>query len=46
MRNGIITRQNPINMPEPVGNYTHITKSHRNAELLVSSGRPIPRRYE
>ncbi|MDA1676325.1 MULTISPECIES: RidA family protein [unclassified Bacillus cereus group] len=38
MRNGITVRQNPINMPEPVGNYTHITKIPRNAELLVSSG--------
>lgn len=25
-------------MPEPVGNYTHITKIPRNAELFVSSG--------
>ncbi|MES5919585.1 RidA family protein [Bacillus cereus group sp. RP37] len=38
MRNGIITRKNPTNMLEPVGNYTHITKVPRNAELFVSSG--------
>ncbi|MRR41815.1 RidA family protein, partial [Bacillus anthracis] len=38
MRNGIIIRKNPTNMPEPVGNYTHITKIPRNAELFVSSG--------
>ncbi|WP_369899795.1 RidA family protein [Bacillus manliponensis] len=38
MRNGIITRKNPTNMPGPVGNYTHITKIPRNAELFVSSG--------
>ncbi|EOP10011.1 hypothetical protein KQ3_01654 [Bacillus cereus B5-2] len=38
MRNGIITRKNPTNMLEPVGNYTHITKIPRNAELFVSSG--------
>lgn len=25
-------------MPEPVGNYTHITKIPRNAELYVTSG--------
>ncbi len=25
-------------MPEPVGNYTHITKIPRNSELYVSSG--------
>ncbi|GAA0429141.1 RidA family protein [Virgibacillus sp. AGTR] len=33
-----ITRKNPANMPEPVGNYTHITKIPRNSELYVSSG--------
>lgn len=40
-------------MPEPVGNYTHITKIPRNAELFVSSGQiginqklPIPKEYE
>ncbi|GGE58271.1 RidA family protein [Priestia taiwanensis] len=38
MRNGIITRKNPANMPGPVGNYTHITKIPRNAELFVTSG--------
>ena len=38
MRNGIITRKNPTNMLEPVGNYTHITKIPRNAEIFVSSG--------
>ncbi|EJS45861.1 TPA: RidA family protein [Bacillus thuringiensis] len=38
MRNEIITRKNPINMPQPVGRYTHITKIPRNAELFVTSG--------
>ncbi|MGM0943012.1 MAG: RidA family protein [Bacillota bacterium] len=33
-----ITRKNPANMPEPVGNYTHITKIPRDSELYVSSG--------
>ena len=33
-----ITRKNPTGMPEPVGNYTHITKIPRNAELYVTSG--------
>lgn len=33
-----ITRKNPVGMPEPVGNYTHITKIPRNAELYVTSG--------
>lgn len=33
-----ITRKNPENMPKPVGNYTHITKIPRNAELYVASG--------
>ncbi|MFO1446139.1 RidA family protein [Bacillus sp. Bva_UNVM-123] len=33
-----ITRKNPVGIPEPVGNYTHITKIPRNAELYVTSG--------
>jgi enamine deaminase RidA (YjgF/YER057c/UK114 family) len=33
-----ITRSNPKGMPEPVGNYTHITKIPRNAEWYVASG--------
>ncbi|WP_332646668.1 RidA family protein [Lysinibacillus sp. 54212] len=33
-----ITRKNPTSMPAPVGNYTHITKIPRNAELYVTSG--------
>lgn len=33
-----ITRKNPAGVPEPVGNYTHITKIPRNAELYVTSG--------
>ncbi|MED4531943.1 RidA family protein [Metabacillus fastidiosus] len=33
-----ITRKNPSSMPTPVGNYTHITKIPRNAELYVTSG--------
>ncbi|MCM3171629.1 RidA family protein [Paenibacillus sp. MER 99-2] len=38
MTNKKITRKNPTNMPSPVGNYTHITKIPRNAELFVTSG--------
>ncbi|WP_106767120.1 RidA family protein [Paenibacillus faecalis] len=33
-----IIRKNPSSMPAPVGNYTHITKIPRNAELYVTSG--------
>lgn len=33
-----IIRRNPKGMPEPVGNYTHITKIPRNAELYIASG--------
>ncbi|MGG3801720.1 RidA family protein [Metabacillus fastidiosus] len=33
-----ITRKNPSSMPAPVGNYTHIAKIPRNAELYVTSG--------
>lgn len=33
-----ITRRNPSNMPAPVGNYTHMTRIPRNAELCVTSG--------
>lgn len=36
--NGKITRTNPTTMPAPVGNYTHITKIPRGAELFVTSG--------
>jgi len=38
MTNEKIMRKNPTNMPSPVGNYTHITKIPRNAELFVTSG--------
>ncbi|ALS77444.1 MULTISPECIES: RidA family protein [Planococcus] len=38
MENDKITRRNPIGMPKPVGNYTHITRIPRNAELYVTSG--------
>ncbi|MGB6406908.1 MAG: RidA family protein [Planococcus donghaensis] len=38
MENGKITRRNPKGMPAPVGNYSHITKIPRNAELFVASG--------
>lgn len=38
MKNGKITRKNPSSVPAPVGNYTHITKIPRNAELYVTSG--------
>ena len=33
-----ITRKNPESMPRPVGNYTHITRVPKNAELFVTSG--------
>ncbi|MBY0116208.1 RidA family protein [Paenibacillus xylanexedens] len=33
-----ITRTNPANLPAPVGQYTHITRIPRNAELFVTSG--------
>lgn len=38
MENNKITRRNPASMPKPVGNYSHITKIPRNAELYVTSG--------
>ncbi|MGM7637210.1 RidA family protein [Bacillus sp. Hm123] len=38
MENEKITRKNPTSAPAPVGNYTHITKIPRNAELYVTSG--------
>ncbi|SCW68491.1 Enamine deaminase RidA, house cleaning of reactive enamine intermediates, YjgF/YER057c/UK114 family [Paenibacillus tianmuensis] len=38
MENAKIVRKNPAGMPDPVGNYTHITKIPRNAELYVTSG--------
>ncbi|MBB4823675.1 enamine deaminase RidA (YjgF/YER057c/UK114 family) [Sporosarcina luteola] len=36
--NGKIIRKNPKSMPQPVGNYTHITRVPRDAELMVTSG--------
>ncbi len=36
--NESIIRSNPSTMPKPVGNYTHITKIPRGAELFVTSG--------
>ncbi|MNZ50226.1 RutC family protein [compost metagenome] len=36
--NGKVIRTNPTTMPAPVGNYTHITKIPRGAELFVASG--------
>jgi Putative translation initiation inhibitor, yjgF family len=33
-----VVRRNPEGVPAPVGNYTHITKVPRNAELYVTSG--------
>lgn len=33
-----ITRKNPESMPKPVGNYTHITRVPKGAELFVTSG--------
>ncbi|WP_042478316.1 RidA family protein [Bacillus ndiopicus] len=38
MKMSKIIRTNPAAMPKPVGNYTHITKIPRNAELFVLSG--------
>ena len=38
MNNSRITRKNPEGIPNPVGNYTHITKIPRNSELYVTSG--------
>ncbi|EON71302.1 RidA family protein [Lysinibacillus sphaericus] len=38
MKNTKIIRKNPQGMPNPVGNYTHITKIPRNSELYVTSG--------
>lgn len=38
MENAKIIRKNPAGMYSPVGNYTHITKIPRNAELYVTSG--------
>ncbi|MDQ0207422.1 RidA family protein [Alkalicoccobacillus murimartini] len=38
MENRSITRKNPKSVPAPVGQYTHITKIPRNAELYVTSG--------
>lgn len=38
MKNDKITRKNPAGVSEPVGNYTHIMKIPRNAELYVTSG--------
>ncbi|WP_405152932.1 RidA family protein [Paenibacillus sp. FSL K6-0108] len=38
MKTDKITRKNPANMPAPVGQYTHITRIPRNAELFVTSG--------
>ncbi|AIQ49278.1 L-PSP family endoribonuclease [Paenibacillus sp. FSL R7-0273] len=38
MEKTYITRKNPAGMYHPVGNYTHITKIPRNAELFVTSG--------
>ncbi len=38
MKNTKIIRKNPKGMPNPVGNYTHITKIPRNSELYVTSG--------
>lgn len=38
MEHNKITRSNPRSMPKPVGNYSHITKIPKNAELYVTSG--------
>ncbi|MGE6631875.1 RidA family protein [Bacillus sp. NPDC077027] len=36
--NGKITRKNPDSMPKPVGNYTHMTRVPKEADLFVTSG--------
>ncbi|MDQ0177969.1 RidA family protein [Bacillus chungangensis] len=33
-----IIRTNPESMPKPLGNYTHITRVPKDAELFVTSG--------
>ena len=33
-----IIRKNPESLPKPVGNYTHITRVPKDAELFVTSG--------
>lgn len=38
MKTDKITRKNPAYVPAPVGQYTHITRIPRNAELFVTSG--------
>lgn len=36
--NKVVTRYNPENIAKPVGNYSHITKISRDAEMYVFSG--------
>ncbi|BBI36443.1 RidA family protein [Cohnella abietis] len=36
--NNIVKRYNPENIAKPVGNYSHVTKIDRNAEMYVFSG--------
>ncbi len=36
--NNIVKRYNPENVAKPVGNYSHVTKISRDAELYVFSG--------
>lgn len=38
LNNNVITRYNPENIAKPVGNYSHVTKISRNAEMYVFSG--------
>ena len=38
LNNHVITRYNPENIAKPVGNYSHVTKISRNAEMYVFSG--------
>ncbi|MOA41209.1 Enamine/imine deaminase [compost metagenome] len=38
MQNTKMTRNNPKGLHHPVGNYAHMTKIPRNAELYVTSG--------
>lgn len=38
LNNHVVKRYNPDYIAKPVGNYSHVTKISRNAELFVFSG--------
>ncbi|WP_238188543.1 RidA family protein [Paenibacillus sp. L3-i20] len=38
MNNHVVSRNNPNQIAKPVGNYSHVTKINRNAEMYVFSG--------